>query len=476
MAKWDQLIAARENEHLSQAEAAERVNVDLATYQRWELGKRRPQPQNMRSLYEIFGILLKYEETQKDIQKQSCETPLAGGFVVEDTAEIHELQAALATDMISRLWSLALMKHPTCSEKYFIIQQAIKEFDSMNTENKNYHITRRGVLRSLATLPLTTLGLAIPGTTIQAAQYGSVLEHCAASLEPCWELRSSSDANDLALAFRCASNYLSVLQTIMQDSSTYRAEALDLATRYAIVKTRLGWHCVGPAETIPYAKEAVELSRKTGDISLQLSACSKLAWTYFYLKRDRLAFNTMQETEALLTHYTHSPNAQPLHPSILGGTYSTLALVQAKNGQAPDIALGKALETNPDESYAFMTSTRSQLLMEASLTYCYAGNQVQAMKFLEMQVDPETLMPRLAQMPTTRVEAIDTMALSSLKTKDRDIEKVIHFWTAGIEGAKALKSEERFNESIANYELMAVVWPDEPRIVNLRDYLVHWQE
>jgi transcriptional regulator with XRE-family HTH domain len=37
--KWEQLIRVRERLHLSQAEAAERANVGLTTYQRWELCK-----------------------------------------------------------------------------------------------------------------------------------------------------------------------------------------------------------------------------------------------------------------------------------------------------------------------------------------------------------------------------------------------------------------------------------------------------
>jgi hypothetical protein len=46
------------------------------------------------------------------------------------------------------------------------------------------------------------------------------------------------------------------------------------------------------------------------------------------------------------------------------------------------------------------------------------------------------------------VEVINIMALSSLKTKDRDIERTIHFWVAGIEGAKTLQNQQRFNEAL----------------------------
>jgi hypothetical protein len=66
------------------------------------------------------------------------------------------------------------------------------------------------------------------------------------------------------------------------------------------------------------------------------------------------------------------------------------------------------------------------------------------------------------------------MALSSLKAKDRDMEKTVHFWKATIEGVKALQSEWGFNEAVTTYELMEVAWAGEQRIAGMRDHIVHW--
>lgn len=63
MAKWEQFIAARERKHLSQVEAAEQLNVGVVTYQRWEAGKRKPQPQYMRRLCDQFGPLSLEQES-----------------------------------------------------------------------------------------------------------------------------------------------------------------------------------------------------------------------------------------------------------------------------------------------------------------------------------------------------------------------------------------------------------------------------
>lgn len=478
MAKWEQLIAARVGKHLSQFEAAECVKVGLGTYQRWESGKSRPQPQHMRQLCEVFGAI--FDDSSLMPSFEAASNPPSTPFIEEKPAlitreELDEAGAFITAHMTTHLWSLAFKEYPT-REKQNIIRQAIKDFDTMNTNNKNYQITRREALCSLATLPLITFGLTTPGKAVQPSQYGSVLAQCAASLEACWQLYQDGNASDTTLAFKSVSKYLSVLQPIIKDSSHYRKEATDLAARYALLKTLLGWICANPTETLQYAKDAVALCKETGDISLQLSAYSKLAWGYFYNKQYIPALRTAQEAEGLLLQYYRLPNAQPLHPIVQGGTYSTLALMLARNGQSPDAALGKTTEIDPgNEAYALMSSKRSTLLLEAGWTYCYYDDQKKAMQILEQRIDPETLSPRMPQSMMGRVETINIMALSSLKSKDRDIERTIHFWVAGIEGAKTLRNQQRFNEALTTYEFMEMVWPGDSRIKVLRDYIVQWE-
>lgn len=485
MAKWVQLIVAREQKHLSQQEAVERVNVGLVTYQRWESGKTKPQPQHMRHLFEVFETLLQQQEA---LASQGEHLPALSSIPAsEDTRDVIPValsaegvdrpQAFITAHMTTCLWSLAFLDHPTCYKKRSAIRKSIKEFDCMNTDNKNYQMTRREALCSLATLPMITLGLSSPGKTISSNQYGTVLAQCAASVEACWELRKSDNASDRLLAFQSATKYLPILKSIAQNSAQHRDSALDLATRYALIKAFLARHCLGLTEAIHYGKEAVALSKETGDIALILSAHSNAAWSFFFAKKSSLALAAIQEAEASLLEYLKLSRAQPVHPCVQGQMYSTLALMHAKNGLSPDVPLGKALEMNiENETYPFVDFKQSNLLLEAGWTYCYQGDQIKAMAWLGKRVNPETLEPRIRQSALGRVETMNVMTLSSLKAKDRDMEKTIHLWTAAVQEATTLQSEQRFHEALANYELMEVVWPGEQRITALRDYLVHWQE
>jgi hypothetical protein len=137
--------------------------------------------------------------------------------------------------------------------------------------------------------------------------------------------------------------------------------------------------------------------------------------------------------------------------------------------------LGKATEMDPgNECHAFLEFTRADLPLEVGYTYCYQGNQTKAMAFLETLVDPITLTVKEPTSERGRLDAIRMMALSTLKAKERDMEKSVYFWTAAMESARALQSEWGFNEALSIYELMELLWPQEPRLADLRSLIVHW--
>jgi hypothetical protein len=392
------------------------------------------------------------------------------------SAKTDEAGCSIEPNMIDVLWTPAFLDHLSTEDKCNAIRRIIKECDRMNATNKNYQITRREAIGALAKLPMITLGLTIPGAVVQPKRYGDALEHCAVALEGCSELYWSNDASDILLAFQYVSKYLPILKTIAQDSSAPRCEALDLAARYALLKALLGSNCIRMTEeTTSYSKDAVALCNMAGDISLQLNAYRTLARRYFDNKNYMMAHRTIQEGECVLKDYQKMSDVPKLSSSVTGWFYSTYALVQTKSGEAPDVALGIATDSEssstPTTSMLFTESTR---LREAALICCYHGDQEQAMRWLAQRMDLETLAPRIPQSEFGRIEAINILTLSMLKSKERDMEKIIHHWTAGIEGAKTLRHEHGFSEAVANFEAMEFVWPGEKRIKNLRTLIVHW--
>lgn len=491
MGKWEQLVTVRKHLQLSQEEAAERLGVELTTYRRWELGRQQPQPRHLRMLCEQFDLQLVCDEQEvwsEDWLAPACAETIADVHPAESVEvcsmdplvneEDQALPALLATRLTAHLWSLVLGTHATCDEKRAAVRRTIEVCDSMNNNDTNYQITRREAISTLATLPLVTLGLAQPGKEMIVPRYAEALAHSAAGLEACWELYThGGGASELLLGFQCVSRYLDMLVRIGRTSSRHQKEALRLATQYGLLKMLFGQHCASAPATIQYARETVALSMETGELSLQLSAYSKLAWAQFSANNGHRALTAAQTAQALLEHSEQQPGGKPLPPCIRGGIYSTLATMQARNGRPSDQALAKAMEHDPGmEVYAYLDFTRASMFLEAGYTCCYQDNQARAMELLQQRVDPETFVPRMPGVTEVgRVETLHLLALSSLKAPQRDLERIIHFWQAAVEGAKTLHSEYFFALASATYEHLTLVWPGERRVLNLREHLVYWE-
>ncbi len=99
---------------------------------------------------------------------------------------------------------------------------------------------------------------------------------------------------------------------------------------------------------------------------------------------------------------------------------------------------------------------------------------MRAQKALETLMNPETLESKVPSSERGRIEICNTMTIALLKGKDRDMEKAIRLWTMAAQEARALQSEWGFDEVVSTYDLMDVAWPDETRIKNLQDMIVHW--
>jgi hypothetical protein len=269
------------------------------------------------------------------------------------------------------------------------------------------------------------------------------------------------------------------LETRAKGSNQHRKEALDLATRYALLKTLLGWSCLGAIGTVSIAQEAMDLSKATQDILLQSSAYTKLGWAYSAARKPLLAHQTMLEGEHVLKSYQRMKNAPPLPSYAVGSFNSTYALVEAKNGISPDRTLGIATNSDTgDEHTAFIVFTESAQWLEAAHTCSFKGDSTQTMIWVGKRIDTETLAPlsNVAQSERGRIETINVMTRALLQSKERDMEHIIHVWTAGMEGATSLRNEQRYNEAIANFEIMKVLYPGEQAISKLVPLTEHWSK
>jgi transcriptional regulator with XRE-family HTH domain len=506
MAERTRLIEARfARGWKSQEQMAEALGVTRITISSWERGLTRPSRYYRRKLCKAFGIddiepLLEVfpvddgeeeEAIEEELIVSSYKDDSLGGdetvvthTTERDTSDPHTntptgetfevwlpqaptVQKFIASDIVRCFWQIVHTDYSP-DEMANAVQAALKDLNTMTMGD----ITRRDALCELASIPMITLG---KSQTLKASRYEEMLRFCTAALEGCWQLYRESDPIGVQHAYQCAFTYVPLLETIAHDSSQYRKEALELAAQYAMLQTMLGWGCLGARESVIHARKALDLSKATGNILLQISAYPKLNWTYLQIRDHAMALKMMQEGEFLLKNHRQAKRPALLPEGVIGNFYSSYCQTQIKNGIAPDTALGIAIDCEPlNEHVALVEFTASEQQWEAAWTYCAEGNPRQAMVWLEKLIDPETLASRVPQSERERVGVLNILVDALLQFKERNMENTIKAWIASMEGANALKSEQKYRDAIDNFELMRRIYPGEDAIRKLIPQTVHW--
>jgi transcriptional regulator with XRE-family HTH domain len=504
--KRRKLIEAREKAHLSQEELAEELETTRVTVSHWENAVTTPYPHHKRKLHARFGIdveiLLAITDEPDGEADGTAEAPPgeAGSCILSQEAPREEMKAGeafptntstaltpvthcvwqppaptiqnyIASDPARHFWQIAHTDYANPDELTAEIQATIKEMNTMTMGDK---ITRRDALYELASIPMIALGKT---HTLYANRYEEMLRYCAAALEGCWELYRGSDPQGTRHAFDCATTYIPLLETIAHDSSRLRKQALDLATRYALLKTLLGWNCAHPWEAVGYAEHAMSLSKESGNILLQLSAHTKANWTYIRTKQYTRAWGIIQKGELMLEGYQRKKNGPALPSGIIGNFCSSYCQAQVKNGILPDRELDIAAESSPlDEPIAMVEFPADGKFWEIAWICAAKGDPEQATIWLEKLIDTETLAAHqgLPLSESDRIGAINILTDALLQSKERDMGRIIRTWKTSMEGAITLKHEVMYQEAQANFTRMQILWPGEQAIRRLMPLTSHW--
>jgi tetratricopeptide (TPR) repeat protein len=455
------LVAARAEKHWTLIEAAERIGCAPNTLSRWELGTLTPSSYNRARFCAVYG-------------KEATELGLAEEdhiMLVNSPHTMSEIKAFFNTDFTMLLIAQIYTSRDSIQRLQRTLAQAIEEF-TMNASHE-VALTRREALQRLAMFPAAL----IAAGNIQRQPIEDTLKQCAAGTTACGYL-SKGKHEDLALAFSMLSAYLPVLKTIVRDSSLYRKDAANLVAQCYLLKHVLGLHIESPEIVIAkdYARLAVVYSEESGDFLLHLTALRNLTWAYNHIKQYQQASKTIRKAQSLLERHN-----QPVPSHIASSIYSASAVIRVKNGESVDSSLQLAKESffapsvaDPANEHFYVDFGYAQLMRDVGLTHYYRADYTGALASYAEIFDPENLSPRVAMPERIRVEVLHNQVMAALKSPTRDMEQVVKIWTANLQGAIGLKSQQRFDEACTAYEVMSGIWPGEARIRDLRDLIQHW--
>ena len=485
-----QLRGARVRRGWNLEKAAEHIGVGRNTLWRWEFGLADPYPYNVHRLCKVYGVSAAdlgleasraYEETQPfyaNLVRQQHEDLDTSPNVVANAMQ-RDLELRLQCLIYDWLyhkksaWSLAKLQGR--------VSQEVESYDHMQDQNylnhKDIDTGRRDALRRLALLPIQALGLGALATRFSWTPE-DILTHCATGISACAYLVRDQH-EDMTLASWALSAYLPVLKTIVQESSLHRKEAARLTGQTFLMKATLTVHREGPKQAASYAEQGLKYSQESDYLPLQLMLLKRLSWIYVCDRQDERAVEKALEAQYLLEHASSS-----LSGLVRSNIYSGVAKSQSLHGQKDEafVALRQAHETfsvSPgEEDLALSSMTEynlAHLLLDDGLTHYRLGEYDAALASFDKVIDPETLILKLpVGSERVRVEIINHQALASLKQPRKDMELSIKLWKEGMQGAKALHSEQRFSKALSAYNIMEALWSADKRITELRDLVRHW--
>lgn len=450
------LIAARARKGWSQKQAAQHLGVDPLTLHRWEQGKVMPRHSSIARLCEVYNCAahVLFADSNENT-----------AIITGTTTMTDNLSASVRQDLTARLMQLVFSwRHSQYQELQSEIDHTIDDYARIIEEDVDQVVTRRNALRSLVLLPVTLCS----ATSATSRRAEDILVQCAAGIAAGWYFRKG---RELDLVNEALAMYIPSLKQIAETSTVHRKAAASLLVQCFILKATLARHIETHDASVAYLQAAVKYSDVAEDTLLRILSWRTLAATYFYSQRHDLALNAFERSQAILAK---SKNVAMLVHSYV---YAGLATMQAQLSRSDDAlaSLSLAHKTffaqRPDDRIPIWVDHHMpNLLLNDGLTHHHIGDQKKALdSFAQMDSIAD-------KSEMIRVESLLDRAMAEVSRDDRprDMDYTINYWQQGLEGAKALRSEQWFGDARGIYTMLRAAWPGEPRVKELRELLVHW--
>jgi transcriptional regulator with XRE-family HTH domain len=477
-----QLIAARERQHLSQEEVAQRLGVSKTTVYRWEKKGDIPQPLHIRQLCELYGMSardLGFPEFTDDVQTVTDSDPAQ--------EPENDLLDAFRKRHVLRRIEIMIWNWSRRDARYHLLQAAtLAELEDDNPMDAV--MSRRDVLRSLALLPIDWSKLSVQGAVFKSPTE-EILAQCAAGIVACWELRKG---DELAFTDQTISKYIPTLKAIAQTApQAQRKAAADLLVQCLLLKSALAWDVSTTSVALSYAQEAEAYCATAENALLSITALRLKAAALWYTNQWKQALHAAEQAKFLLEERDRQdkqkqksvvqPAKEPIPQLAYSYVYAGLATYQAYHGRKEDalLSLQKAHTTffaqSDDEKIPlWIDHSIGNLLLNDGSTHAHLGLYKGAVDALEL-IDTRYLNNPAIPL-SCRIEAVLDQVTAEMSRDDggRDMLRSITLWKKGIQGAKTLQSDKKFSEAVQAYRTMQAVWPGEKQIKDLREYIIHW--
>jgi tetratricopeptide (TPR) repeat protein len=368
----------------------------------------------------------------------------------------------------------------TCQQQQAFISTEIKSWDEM-TDQKDHQTTEYLISRRMALATLATLSTSL----LTKMQFGSLttivieefLAESTTSIVACWHLLRG---DGLVTVEHALPKFLPLLIALIKQYPLYKEKASYLASQSFLLLSLVALHRLRFSERVEYCKQAVEFAREADDHTLLVTSLTHLGDAFFTNGQSMKMLHIYQQAE----YYSRGMEiSQFLRSKVLAELAHAYA--QQGNDQETFRNIGEARQLFSEErgdTPVFLSTDYGlfQLILFEGLSTLGLGNyeeiQENTLRAHDYYQEATNKLKQIEQLAQTviiperiRVEIVNQRALVNAKAGNLDeFEK---YFMEGVNGAKALASEKRRQEAIANWKAARAQWPHEKKILELADVL-----
>jgi transcriptional regulator with XRE-family HTH domain/tetratricopeptide (TPR) repeat protein len=465
------LREARKARCWSQAEVAEKAQVDVQTYARWEKGKQQPHPHNQHLLCKAFNMSAEQLGLREYPNPVQIPLQIPSRQLLTPPTE--------ATDSTFYTWIRALLLTQqqygwTFDELCFMTGQEMRKLHTMTQQQSGKDKSRRDavkeILSFLVGLPIAVTGLTTIGN-LAAFPAEEMLPLYITSIPACWRLFFEGELSEVE---RVLGSYLANLTMLVQRDSKHQQVAASLASQAHQLNALLVLQREDFGSSLAQAKQALQYGQLAGDPNLQASSAIRQVDTLFH-RNTLLQHNTFLRHKNYLQILGVLQEAEQyinaISPLLRGRIFSELGVAYANVGRQKEAEryIGLAYDTYPDhpeDDPGFLyTHTNHYILyiddMLARLSLNQPKDAWQAIMKASAFV-PNVISPR-------RMELLDYCVIGSIALDDLD-SSCAYFKELALSGIQ-LGSELHNGEVQTIYQQLYSKWPHEKRIQELAELL-----
>ena len=368
-----------------------------------------------------------------------------------------------------------------CDQLQKLLNLALERWNAMTQPfDHDVLISRRTVLASIAALPVAVSFAILHGQRAPVV-LEAFLPECTASITACWHLMKG---NGISTVAEQLPKYLPALEMLARQPSRYQKVAAQLAAQGCFLMGLVALHHSRFALREVYCRRAVNFSEIAEDQALHVTALAHLASNFYYMNRPEQSLRVYEQAIKIISQ----PNNR-VAPLLQSKVYIEAAAYYAQVGQVQNALYcsGEAHEVfpkpteNDEPIYISAACGMPLMLVWEGTAYEHLGKfaldrmMPKRSKVLYTQAQDtfarlEQLDPAITVPERVRVQIINHQAATAIAQGDMELFRA--YLQAGVQGAKALGSDKRMQEAIANWKAARQRWPHEQHIVELADVLL----